>query len=294
MKKQLLVLATTLISMSTLCAQYLPVAKQGRLWYSMAGDLSSSHFTVVLGVEGDTSINGTNYPLLVLKDSLAQTVDTLGYMDEDTVQGSLRIEFFGNKPTQYYDFSLQKGDTVYHTAYFNHIADSTIVDSVYTITDFSNVSRKVIHFRSADNWSNNCDFFRQPWIEGLGGGILIDPLISCRSSGYPFFRLRCVFDGPTKIYGDTVQLCYSENGIGLKEVEVQQLKVFPNPASSTLSVDTDARVESMRVRSLSGASLIFKQSSTNTLDVSHLPKGMYVLELTSVDGGRAVSKFIKD
>lgn len=293
MKKQLLVLVTALLSCSTLYAQYLPIAKQGRVWYSIVGDVSAGHSTAVLGVEGDTTISGTTHPLLVTKDSLAQTADTLAYMDEDTVQGTLRIEFFGLQPTQYYDFGLQQGDTVYHTAYYSGMMDSAIVDTVYSITDFNNVTRKVLHFRAADDMSNNCDPFRQPWIEGLGAGILIDPIITCNIPHYPFYRLRCVLDGATKIYGDTVQECYSEDDISINEVEVQQLGIFPNPASSTITIDSQVHIESIRIGTLSGATLIYKPFATNSIDVSFLPKGIYILEVISKDGERAISKFTK-
>lgn len=83
------------------------------------------------------------------------------------------------------------------------------------------------------------------------------------------------------------------NGIGLNELNAGSIAVYPNPSHGVFTVvitEVDLRDGRMQVTDLSGAVLFEGHSLTGSgetvLDLSGLPKGVYVLRLT--DQGRMV------
>jgi hypothetical protein len=63
-------------------------------------------------------------------------------------------------------------------------------------------------------------------------------------------------------------------------VSTSDLLLYPNPTGNILHVKTDgAKVKSLNIHSNTGASMSVKRLSDSTWDVSHLPAGLYVVEL---------------
>lgn len=106
MKKTLFLIFICVLTFGA-SAQYQRIAKQGRMWYSLEGQLHSSHATDILTIESDTLINGITYPLLVRKDSSLNAVKKLAYCDEDTMAGTLRIDFFNSTTDEYFDYGCK-------------------------------------------------------------------------------------------------------------------------------------------------------------------------------------------
>lgn len=291
MKK--LLLFAFLISLAFVSnAQYLRIAEQGKVWYS-GGAMGSSYFTEVFAVEGDTLIGAEVYPLLVQKDSALVTTDTVAYLDEDTLAGTLGVYFFGGfGADQFYDFSLGKGDTVdYHMRYSDREA-SVRVDSVYHITDFRGVSRKVLTFEDYDGTSCGL-LYSYAWIEGLGSAnLLATPLPECGLSHVPGYELRCAFMGSLKIYGDTVQECYEEK-ISLKEEALATAEIFPNPVQGNfIEVSSELPLERVEILDYNGKTLIEVLEPSGKIDVGSLMAGMYVIRTRDVEGNRRVGKLV--
>ncbi len=78
-----------------------------------------------------------------------------------------------------------------------------------------------------------------------------------------------------------------------------QMAIYPNPASTTLTVDLPRSevIETMTIRSLTGAAVwqptVGKRQHTITLDVGQLPKGMYFLQIQTANG-TANRKILKE
>lgn len=69
-------------------------------------------------------------------------------------------------------------------------------------------------------------------IEGLGPqSSWLNPVTDASVSDLPVYNLHCVFDGGTKIYGDTVQQCFILNQL---EVKQELPRFYPNPCKDRL------------------------------------------------------------
>ncbi|SMC49153.1 T9SS type A sorting domain-containing protein [Moheibacter sediminis] len=88
----------------------------------------------------------------------------------------------------------------------------------------------------------------------------------------------------SKVYSDASdegQLSVAENAF------VNNLQIYPNPASDKVFVKAD-KLNSVELYDLQGRKLDVKLNSDNSINVSSLPKGVYVLKL-NIDG-KSVSK----
>lgn len=270
--------------------QYLRIAEEGRIWYSRGA--FNSFFTTVLAVEGDTLIGMEKYPLLVEKDSTLTTIDTIAFIDEDTLAGTLTIDYFDPyRHTQYYDFSLNEGDTVHYNMYYTNNPGSVIIDSVYYITDFRGVSRKVMTFK---DFGQSCWIASYRWIEGLGSGnILTTPLPECGLSHVPGYELRCVFDDSLKIYGDTVQKCYFEK-LSLEENFLRKAEIFPNPVQGEfIQVSSETPIGHLEILDNLGKLVVTLENPENFINISALPPGTYLLRYQNVEGEHFSEKMIR-
>jgi murein tripeptide amidase MpaA len=73
---------------------------------------------------------------------------------------------------------------------------------------------------------------------------------------------------------------------GTEPVPALSIKVFPNPASTHLNIPSTLLPADIRIISLSGKIIFERKNSTRTSqDISHLPKGFYLLKIVS---GRTV------
>ncbi|MBA7585277.1 hypothetical protein ES708_27252 [subsurface metagenome] len=84
-----------------------------------------------------------------------------------------------------------------------------------------------------------------------------------------------------------------------KSVEIAEtLKIFPNPASEILYCKlphNGSEIYSVKVYNIMGVILMHLITDNNTIDISSLEKGMYILQLSSFDGEeKYTTKFIKE
>lgn len=278
-------------------AQYHRVAKQGKVWYSQRASGGVFVETKIYKVDGDTLISGQTYPLLIERDSSMNLNEVLGYFNEDTVAGTLAIHFFNRSYSdQYYDFSLNKGDTVQYSGLRGGQNDLAVVDSVYTVLDFRNISRKVIVFNPADPNSQcsnpNFGALFHPWIEGIGAeGLLIEALPEC-VNGVPLFNLKCVFDGQTKIFGDTVTECY-RNTISLDEAPLPKAELFPNPVTDYLHIHSTSPIQEVVIYSMEGSPILKFKNNIDFLNLNGLAIGVYIIEIRYADESMGKQRIIK-
>lgn len=77
---------------------------------------------------------------------------------------------------------------------------------------------------------------------------------------------------------------------------VVALKTFPNPATTELSYEVDAKVQALRIRNVNGISMLDQKMGnemTNRVDISSLSAGTYVLEVHTAEGQVLRQRFIK-
>jgi len=78
--------------------------------------------------------------------------------------------------------------------------------------------------------------------------------------------------------------------VGIVENELDELKVFPNPAKDILSIETSAKLKSIELMDASGRKVI--QTDQLTLQLGHLEKGVYFLYFKTESGKKLVRKII--
>ena len=89
---------------------------------------------------------------------------------------------------------------------------------------------------------------------------------------------------------------YFSGGKGTLSVEENSVKtpfsVYPNPFNNDLNVSSQIKVESLRLYNISGQ-LVKQVKNSNSMNVSELAKGIYILEVTA-DASREIRKVIKN
>lgn len=74
--------------------------------------------------------------------------------------------------------------------------------------------------------------------------------------------------------------------------ELKSVKLFPNPTSSVLNIETDKIVNSTKIVDATGKVAVFSSLSNKTIDVNALSSGVYFVEIKT-DEGFFMGKFIK-
>lgn len=80
---------------------------------------------------------------------------------------------------------------------------------------------------------------------------------------------------------------------GISYEEEKSINVFPNPAQDEISI-TGVIPESVIVYDLMGRIVVSEfNSETNTINIKNIPKGLYIIKITSIDGVIFTSKILK-
>lgn len=75
------------------------------------------------------------------------------------------------------------------------------------------------------------------------------------------------------------------------QVEQNSFRIYPNPVSSVLNIESNSEVKSVEIFDLTGRKVAVSVLN-NTVNVSSLTQGTYIINITS-DNGSAQTKFIK-
>jgi ligand-binding sensor domain-containing protein len=90
---------------------------------------------------------------------------------------------------------------------------------------------------------------------------------------------------------------FNENGIvGIEEKTNANFFIYPNPASSTITIESKMYpMQSIKIVDVLGREVYYLQTQNNKteIDISHLPSGIYILQLQS-KSGIVSKKFVKE
>lgn len=213
----------------------------------LLNEMNEWHFTNCFGscttvdyfTDGDTTVNGEVYKILdgyhyvsrtflLREDSNARKV-YMGKIDPGT--GTLSTYLL-------YNFALQEGDTTdllnpfspfpLHVGYFR-------LDSI-RIRTLSN-GNAYRHFYFAPTASNTQYNSHPVWVEGVGSLSLINA-----PGGEPDInnagQLSCFFKNSDLFYADldSIQGCVANYYLGVEEVAVGVLSIFPNPSKGNIMI----------------------------------------------------------
>ncbi|WP_182042725.1 T9SS type A sorting domain-containing protein [Moheibacter lacus] len=86
---------------------------------------------------------------------------------------------------------------------------------------------------------------------------------------------------------------FKQTNLGFEEMNANQnsISVYPNPVENQLNIVSKEEIKSVEIYSLSGQKISSKKQ--NSVNVSHLPKGTYIIKTTTISGKVNTQKFIK-
>lgn len=94
-----------------------------------------------------------------------------------------------------------------------------------------------------------------------------------------------ITNDPLNIYG---------NPTGLDEnPKLQQTLVFPNPAQDYVFLKSSEKISSLCFTDLTGKTVLEIQNPTGVIKTIALPDGMYLIEITSIDGAQKRERWVK-
>jgi len=71
-----------------------------------------------------------------------------------------------------------------------------------------------------------------------------------------------------------------------------QIQIYPNPTSGILNIDSESEILQLNMYDLSGKKVSVSKSSQ--MNISALPKGVYILNILTKDGKKSTQKIIKN
>jgi hypothetical protein len=95
------------------------------------------------------------------------------------------------------------------------------------------------------------------------------------------------------ITGNAV-ISISNQSVGINEqTNTSNLSIYPNPVNYQLTINSEDKIGTIVILDVMGKTVKTITSSSNTIDVSELTNGMYLLQI-STDNGLVSTKFIKE
>ena len=256
-----------------------------------AANLQNPNFvattTTVFGYQGDTLIDNEQwFKLYSTNDSLFQ--NNLIYQGFTRAENNTILYLNTlNQIDTLYDFNLEIGDSVLFKLYgmYPEWIPVINIDSV----QLSGVFYRRLKFAEPDMIA--FDVLNEVWIEGIGS--IHGPL-------FPEFPVKFSQEMPdsmflTCTYSDNQQIwqhlsytsCYINIVLNTKIKEILNFTIYPNPAIGSVYVNCiDKKGFKIQLFNMLGASVLQREliSDSNEIDLSALSKGIYIIQLSSIDG----------
>ena len=166
------------------------------------------------------------------------------------------------------------------------LADTTITVQVGLNTLILNFEMPIMNNLELGMSSGNSNLYRNnsgsAYPYAIGTLASITGHNSPNSAGYHYFFYNLQFQENCLSDFAEATAVFMEPSV-VEDVIKKQFSIFPNPASSSIDISTDATIELVNVFDVKG-SLIFSESySANniTIDISKFAKGMYAVQLIS-------------
>jgi hypothetical protein len=312
--------------------KYHPMFGYNHTWYVENGLIASSSHNVFDNIDyrqmftrGDTIINHNTY----YKTKIDCCPDTTFYFREDTQ--SRRVWMLTEDTMTeklIYDFSLNKGDSIFLNFDFNDTDIVSVgsgwyfVDSVKYISTYSG-QRKALFLSNPDNYFNVNDKPELEWIEQMGSTIMPDYLqrnfvrggllTFCNRWEYYYIMLCSDSDNVKEVYHNhtldgcvdytDIDSCSINHGLGITKTNQYNLELLlnPNPANSSIQISAQLPSSSEgQITIFNSLGAAVKESNINrfsaqlkaTEDISNLSQGIYFIEIKT-KFGIGIAKFVK-
>ncbi|MDT0295645.1 T9SS type A sorting domain-containing protein [Mesonia ostreae] len=249
--------------------------------YATYGDPSNaigvvSNSVVSLGDAGEAILtfhtpisNGSGYDFAVFENSFSETFLELAFVEVSSdgvnyfrfpshseTQTQTQVGGFGNLDATYLNNLAGKYKALFGTPFdLNDIDDDPLLDK-----------NSITHVKIIDVvGSIDPNYARY----GSQGNAINDPFPT------PFYSSGFDLDGVGVI---------NQQNLSAGEKEVQRIAIYPNPATNFIKIESENRVDNVEIYSTLGK-LVKKYinlSKEQRLEVSELPKGIYMVKINSV------------
>lgn len=177
---------------------------------------------------------------------------------------------------------------------------------------------KDVYFKKPPMWNSACSFANsqdpQTTVDFFSGFPMTSVCEGWLKATHSFFVGSITFDNcanlaPPPIYQyynivteDTVFYDYSEGPITNPPAcllalddskKVAMIIVYPNPVQDFVTVESEIKFSTYEIIDATGKSFPQKQFSENSIDVSHLPAGVYFIKFNSASKSSNLVRFIK-
>ncbi len=99
------------------------------------------------------------------------------------------------------------------------------------------------------------------------------------------------FSGQSGNFPLSLYLQGNESDLGILENK-ESLRIYPNPAKSSIAIDSDTKIEMVRIHNAEGKEIM--ESVNAQIDISILQTGIYFVEVRFENGSVSMEKFIKN
>ncbi len=269
--------------LATLSSQpYRPMAVEGATWiYKTWGDLPDARY--VYHISGDTVLNSITYKSVYLDG------EWIGYLRDDLQSrkvygGVVRIPVHAFDPCDYYesditqeyllyDFDVTVGDTLRSCNSASNEEPKSIIDDRY----------KLIYGELLRTLSIDTTWYTNNLIEGIGSydGLFTNPTEKSISADKAINLIAYCVDPEGNCQTSTKEFPYESH-----------ITIYPNPASDILYIESQALISSINIYNLNGQ-LLSTESSKSLIEISHLAKGVYLLNLSLANNRFYKTRFVK-
>ena len=80
--------------------------------------------------------------------------------------------------------------------------------------------------------------------------------------------------------------------MGTDEISQGKVSIYPNPVKDVVKVESTEKIEKVALFSLDGKKLV--EQNHNVLNISNLPKGIYLLKADFTSGKSSTKKVVKE
>ncbi len=223
---------------------------------------------------------------LYISTSLGNYTDTyfVGTLREDDGRLWITYQDLPNNEYLLMDMNLEVGDEFAFDIYNNNVG--TVSEIRYEN------GRKIIVFdRVSNKWYQENLMF----VEGIGRNI-----IGFLHYDHDQFYQSCKFDGR--------ELAYSTQNTHFRDCEIitdytdehlvgnQDIEVYPNPAQNTVSITFSDGIDcqSVEIYAIDGRLLQSQSSNFETVNMSSLESGIYILKVRQADGREFTERIVKE
>lgn len=87
--------------------------------------------------------------------------------------------------------------------------------------------------------------------------------------------------------------CVNMTTVGIQQINVINMSISPNPVKNVLNINAEEKINKLSIYNINGSLVQHYENGNNSIDVSYLTKGMYILVVQS-EKGISQNKFIKE